>query len=55
MKSARTEAACLASAASDLWANHAMIALIEQQQRRHAEYAAAAKAILAKYETEQDS
>lgn len=41
MKGEHTRAACLASAASDLWANHAMIALVEQQQRRHAEYLAA--------------
>ena len=40
MKGEHTRAACLASAAADLWANHAMIALIEQQQRRHAEYLA---------------
>lgn len=37
---ARTELACLNSAMADLWANHAMLALIEQAERRHAEYLA---------------
>ena len=40
MKGERSRAAWFASATADLWANHAMIALIEQQQRSHAEYLA---------------
>lgn len=52
MKGERTSAACLASATADLLANHAMLALIEQAERRHAEGVARVKAILAKYETE---
>ena len=52
VKGERTNAACLASATADLWANHAMIALIEQAERRHVEGVARVDAILAKYETE---
>ena len=48
----RTRAAALASATADLLANHAMLALIEQAERRHVEGIARVDAILAKYETE---
>ena len=41
MKGERSRAAQFANIAADLWANHAMIALIEQAERRHVEYLAA--------------
>lgn len=52
MKGERSRAAQFASATADLWANHAMLSLIEQAERRHVEGVARVDAILAKYETE---